>query len=317
MSDPSPWETRIRACPGSGRRRGALALPREFDALGPSGVFEGGRVGVLRVQRLPRIERAPGRGGGGAGGARTLGRRLGRLPPGHRDPPHPRRAGAGVGRMEGDRGGRVLPDRLRGQPRCAEHARGPGRPGAVGRAESRQHHRWLPALPFSARRVPPPGHGPSGRAADGAPPPRAPAPPPAPPARSRPSSSPTRSSPWMGTPPRWRSSSRSASATAPCWSSMRPTPSSAPTSLGPPGGTGAGGRETGAGPAYRGERSCGSARCPRHWARWAASWRHPATSSTSWSTGPAPTSSPPRLSPADAAAALAALAVLRSAKGRR
>ena len=40
-------------------------------------------------------------------------------------------------------------------------------------------------------------------------------------------------------------------------------------------------------------RSCESARCPRRSARSAASWRRPATSSTSSSTAPVPTSSPP------------------------
>ena len=70
---------------------------------------------------------------------------------------------------------------------------------------------------------------------------------PAPPTPSRPSSSPTPSSPWMGTSPPSTTSSPSASATTPSSSSMRHTPSSAPTSRRPPGGTGRGGRMGGRG----------------------------------------------------------------------
>ena len=115
-----------------------------------------GAGGLVRVQRLSRIERASGRGGGRPRGAHPLGRRLRRLAPGHRQPPHPQRARAGAGRVEGDRGCRLLPDRVRRQPRRAVHAGRPGRAHPLGRAEPRQHHRRVPALPLSPRRLPPP-----------------------------------------------------------------------------------------------------------------------------------------------------------------
>ena len=127
----------------------------------------GRRGGVVRVQRLSRPERAPRRGGGGARGAGPLGGWLGRIQAGHRLAPHPQHPGACARGVEGDRGRRHLPDRVRRQPRRAVRARRTGRRCALGRAEPRQHHRWLPALPLAARRVPPSRHGPSRRAALG------------------------------------------------------------------------------------------------------------------------------------------------------
>ena len=181
--------------------------------------------------------------------------------------------------MEGHRGRRLLPDRLRRQPRRAVRARRPGRPRALRRAQPRQHHRRLPALPLRARRLPPPRHGPPGGAARLATA-----------ARRRRRRADARRHRlgllhgWRRRPPR-RARSRCARATARSSSSTRRTPSSAPTSAH------AGGRPA-AGDAA--ERSCGSARCQRPWARSAASWPRRATSSTCWSTGPAPTSSRPR-----------------------
>ena len=64
-----------------------------------------------------------------------------------------------------------------------------------------------------------------------------------------------------------------------------------------------------------GERSCGSARCRRRWARWAASWPRHATWSTCWSTGPVPTSSRPRRRRPTPRRRWPRCGVLRSAEG--
>ena len=96
----------------------------------------------------------------------------------------------------------------------------------------------------------------------------------------RPSSSPTRSSPWMGTSPPSTSWSHSAERHDALLVLDEAHAVLGPDLPQPPGGTEAGGSEAGTGPACRGERSCGSARCRRRWARSAVSWRRPATSST-------------------------------------
>ncbi len=133
---------------GSGRRRGPLAFAAGVRRPRPGGCARGWAGRLVRVQRLSRIERPSGRGGGGPRCAHPLGRRRRRLAPGHRDAPNPQRAGAGAGRVEGDRGRRLLPDRVRRQPRRAVRARWPGRPCALRRVEPRQHHRRVPALPL-------------------------------------------------------------------------------------------------------------------------------------------------------------------------
>ena len=166
----------------------------------------------------------------------------------------------------------MLPHGLRRQPRGAVRARA-ARASACSPTSS-----TTPSIidgcrlsRADARRLPPPRHGASRRAAGG--PARTGGPAPA-------SWSPTRSSPWTATPPRSTSSPRCAAATAPSSSSTRPTPSSGPTSR----------------PLVDRRARRGPGGHPVEDARVARRLRgrRPATSSTCWSTGLAPTSSRPR-----------------------
>ena len=65
MTDtPSPWDDADPGRPGPGRRRGSLACPPGVRRPRTGGPARGWAGRVVRVQRLSRIERPPGRGGG-------------------------------------------------------------------------------------------------------------------------------------------------------------------------------------------------------------------------------------------------------------
>ena len=81
------------------------------------------RGGLLRLERLPRPDPAPGGEGRGHRRDRALGHGRRCRPPDRRLPPGAPRARAGAGRVEGHRGGAAVPHRLRRQPRRAHHLR--------------------------------------------------------------------------------------------------------------------------------------------------------------------------------------------------
>ena len=257
---------------------GRWRAPRTFDARGPAGILDGAPPSSpSRPTTISASSAHPAVVAAAHEALDALGRRLRRLPPGHRQPPRPRRARARAGRVEGHRGRRLLPDRLRRQPRRAVRAGRPGRARALRRAEPRQHHRRLPALPRRPSPSTATATWPTSRSCS-----------PAPRARRTDASpprrrwwSPTRSSPWTGTRPR----STTSSALCARHDALLVL-DEAHAVLGPH--LAAAAVPTPAPIVRVGtlSKTLGLAR--------AASWRPPATSSTSSSTGPAPTSSRPR-----------------------
>ena len=156
-----------RSSPGSSPTA-AGGRPGRSTPLGPAGVLEGRRRGrVLRLQRLSRLERASGGGGRGARGPRRWGAGSGasRLVTGSR--PIHSELEAALAEWKGTEAAVCFPTGFAANLGVLDRARRARRAGALGRAEPRQHHRRLPALPLGAHRVPPPGHGPPRRAALG------------------------------------------------------------------------------------------------------------------------------------------------------
>ena len=88
------------------RRTGPRSRPRAGPPLG----------GLVRLQRLPGAHYRPRGGRRGPPGPRPLGFRIGCVPPGHRLPAGPCRAGAGARLVEAVRAGGGVPDRVRRQP---------------------------------------------------------------------------------------------------------------------------------------------------------------------------------------------------------
>ena len=266
-------------------RRRPLALdPHARRRRSRRSTLDDGRTGrVVRVERLPRPEPAPGGDRGRARRPRPMGHRSG-LGPAHRRRPAraPRARGASWPSGRAPRRALLFPTGFAANLGRAHDVRQPTACCIVQRrAEPRVDHRRLP-----------PGRGPRSRS----------------PAtatsttstrcsraarRARRSSSPTPCSRWTATSRRSTSSSRLRRGTARCSCSTRPTPCSVP-----PLPTAR----------RRGRPSCASARCRRRSARSAASSPARERSSTSSSTRPGRSSSPPRRRPADTAAALAALA---------
>ena len=250
------WPARVRARLDAVVEDGRWRAPREFDARGPGGVLDGAPVvsfasnDYLGLSAHPAVigaaHAALDRWGAGAGASRLV--------TGSR-PVHteleaalaawkgtdaavcfPTGFAANLGALSvlGGPGVRVLSDELN-HASIIDGVRLSRSPVSIYRHCDVAH---LAALLES----PDPGH----------------------PTTPRPSWSPTPCSPWTAMPPRWRRSRPCAAATVPCSCSMRPTPSSAPTS--PP-------------PSRPTPRSPWSAwaRCRRPWARWAASWPAPGT----------------------------------------
>ena len=250
---------------------GRWRSPRAFDARGHDGLLRRGRR-----RRRGRWSRSPPTTTSGWRRTPTVvaaahealdrwGAGAGRVAPGDRLPARAPRPGGGAGRVEGDRGGGGVPHRVRRQPVGAVGVRRRRCRRPLRRAQPRLDHRRLPAGPGGrAHRTPTATSTPSTRSLASVA------------GRSMVVSDTVFSMDGdaadLGGPGR-----RGAGATVPCSCSTRPTPCSGPTwSVDTTEPT-----------------CCGWGRCPRRSVRWAASWPVRPASSSCWSTGPAPTSSPP------------------------
>ncbi len=159
MTD-TPWDDRIRAALARVVDEGRWRAPREFDALGPTGLLEGGRVvsfasnDYLGLSLHPAVvaaaQSALARWGAGSGASRLV--------TGSR-PVHGELEGE-LAEWKGTEAAVTFPTGFAANLGVLCTLGGPGRAHPLGRAEPRQHHRRVSALPLIPRRLPPPRHGP-------------------------------------------------------------------------------------------------------------------------------------------------------------
>ena len=153
------WPDRIRGQLAQVVAEDRWRAPKEFDARGPAGALQGHPVvsfasnDYLGLSAHPEVVRAAhdalDRWGAGAGASRLVtGSR-----PVHSELEHE------LAEWKGTEAAICFPTGFRRQPRHPVRARRARRAGALRRAQPRQHHRRLPALPFGPGRLPPRRHG--------------------------------------------------------------------------------------------------------------------------------------------------------------